>query len=59
MTFKSRFMLLFLPTKRCTACGRRLTTKKDRARGMGAGCARKFNAITVLPKINKDGVEDL
>lgn len=32
---------LFRPTKRCTVCGRKLTTAKDRARGMGAGCWKK------------------
>ena len=66
MTFKRRFFLLFMRTKRCTVCGRRLTTAVDRARGMGRGCFMKeqirlgiASYQTRLPKINKDGGEDL
>ena len=59
MKLLNRIKQFFQPVKRCTVCGRRLSTKLDRARGMGAVCARKFDATTVLPKINKDGGEDL
>ena len=58
MTFRKWFKLLLQPVKRCTVCGRRLTTAVDRARGMGPGCWRKENPVR-LPKINKDGGEDL
>ena len=59
MKLKTWLLSFFRPVKRCSVCGRRLTKKLDRARGMGAVCARKFDATTVLPKINKDGGEDL
>ena len=59
MTLKTRILRWILPAKRCRVCGRLLITRADRRRGMGKTCARKFNAITVLPKINKDGGEDL
>ena len=59
MKLLNRIKQFFQPVKRCGFCGRKLTSKADRARGIGAGCARKLTAIKVLPKINKDGGEDL
>ena len=55
MKLLNRIKQFFQPTKRCTVCGRRLSTKLDRARGMGAGCARKIEKMEPrLPAVNKD-----
>ena len=60
MKLLNRIKQFFQPTKRCMLCGRRLSTKLDRARGMGAGCARKIEKMEPrLPAVNKDGGEDM
>ena len=44
MNWRRWFVKKFLPTRRCRACGRPLTTAKDRAAGIGGGCQRKEQA---------------
>ena len=44
MNLKRWLKKKFMPTRRCRACGRRLTTAKDRAAGIGGGCLRKEQA---------------
>lgn len=65
MKFTTWLKRIFTPVKRCSVCGRRLTTKQDRARGMGPGCARRImktqlgnNGSPIPAAVNEDGREE-
>jgi hypothetical protein len=47
MKLLKTIMKLLRPIKRCSMCNRPLSNAVDRARGIGAACAKKLQAKTL------------